>query len=139
MDLSYIITPFFAWLVTGCLKFLFNSFKEKRFALDLIGYGGFPSNHTSIVSSTVAIVFFNEGIHSPALVVALALAFIVVLDANSLRRQIGKQAEAINLLNRDSEKLPLRERIGHTRVEIIAGAIVGVMSAWVIHLVFSGL
>ncbi|WP_272946035.1 divergent PAP2 family protein [Vibrio mexicanus] len=58
MDISYIVTPFFAWLLTGILKFFFNSITEKRLAFDLIGYGGFPSNHSSIVASSAAIIFF---------------------------------------------------------------------------------
>ena len=59
MDLSYLITPFFAWLVAGCAKFAINTLRAKRLAFDLIGYGGMPSNHSSIVSSAAAIIAFN--------------------------------------------------------------------------------
>jgi hypothetical protein len=136
MDLSYVITPFFAWLVTGFAKFLINTMKEKRLAFDLIGYGGMPSNHSSIVSSTVTIIFLNEGIKEPALVVALALAFIVILDASSLRRKVGDHAKAINLLNTKKSAPRLRERMGHTRQEILAGIISGVTSAGGVHYFF---
>jgi hypothetical protein len=136
MDLSYVITPFFAWLVTGCAKFLINTMKEKRLAFDLIGYGGMPSNHSSIVSSTATIIFLNEGIKEPALVVALALAFIVILDASSLRRKVGDHAKAINLLNTKKSAPRLRERMGHTRQEILAGIISGVTSAGGVHYFF---
>lgn len=137
MDLSYVITPFFAWLVTGCTKFLINTIRERRLAFDLIGYGGMPSNHSSIVSSAAAIIVFNEGFHDPTLVVALALAFIVILDASSLRQQVGKHAKAINFLIEDSKNAPLRERIGHTRFEIVAGILAGVASAWCVHSSFT--
>lgn len=137
MDLSYLITPFFAWLVAGCTKFAINTIRAKRFAFDLIGYGGMPSNHSSIVSSAAAIIAFNEGLKEPALVVALALAFIVILDASSLRQQVGKQAKAINALNKDNAEKPLRERMGHTRVEILAGIATGIASAWCVHYVFT--
>lgn len=133
MDILYIITPFFAWLITGITKFLVNSAKEKRFAFDLIGYGGFPSNHSSIVSSAAAIIALKEGPDSPALVVALALAFIVILDASSLRQQVGKHARSINKLNIDKQEPSLRERMGHTRIEIFAGILVGIASAYILY------
>jgi uncharacterized protein len=137
MDLSYVITPFFAWLVAGCAKFAVNTLRAKRLAFDLIGYGGMPSNHSSIVSSAAAIIAFNEGLQEPALVVALALAFIVILDANSLRQQVGKHATAINVLNKDKAEKPLRERMGHTRLEILAGIVTGIASAWCVHYFFT--
>ncbi|MBM7038062.1 divergent PAP2 family protein [Vibrio ulleungensis] len=137
MDLSYLITPFFAWLVAGCVKFAINSIRAKRLAFDLIGYGGMPSNHSSIVSSAAAIIAFNEGFQEPALVVAIALAFIVILDASSLRQQVGKHAQAINVLNKDKVEKPLRERMGHTRLEILAGIVTGIASAWCVHNIFT--
>jgi len=137
MDLSYVVTPFFAWLVAGCAKFAINTIRAKRLAFDLIGYGGMPSNHSSIVSSAVAIIAYKEGLQHPALVVALALAFIVLLDANSLRRKVGQHAEAINELNKDNDVPKLRERMGHTRLEILAGIFTGAISAYIVHLAFS--
>jgi acid phosphatase family membrane protein YuiD len=126
MDWSYALTPFFAWLVAGVVKFVINSLKAGHLAFGLIGYGGLPSNHSAIVSSVVALVAFKEGMEHPAFGVALALAFVVMLDASSLRRQVGKHAEAINRLNAgQSELTPLREQMGHTLVEIAAGILVG--------------
>lgn len=139
MDLSYTITPFFAWLVTGGLKFLINSFKARRLAFDLIGYGGMPSNHSAIVSSMAALIALKEGIQHPAFGVALTLAFIIMLDANSLRRQVGKHAEAINRLSAPTPgHTPLRERMGHSRAEILAGVAVGVLCAYLLHRVSIG-
>ena len=130
---SYLITPFLAWLVAGCLKFLINSIKARQLAFGLIGYGGLPSNHSAIVSSMVALIAFKEGIDTPAFGVALTLAFIVLLDANSLRRAVGKHAVAINKLAKDDPKYQqLRERMGHTKIEILAGVIVGIFVGWTI-------
>lgn len=130
MDLSYALTPFLAWLVAGVLKFIINSVKAGQLAFGLIGYGGLPSNHSAIVSSVAALVAFKEGMDHPAFGVALALAFVVMLDANSLRRQVGKHAEAINRLNvNNPDLIPLRERMGHTPLEIAAGIAVGVVVA----------
>ena len=134
MDISYALTPFLAWLVAGGMKFLINSIKAKRLAFSLIGYGGLPSNHSAMVSSMAALIAMKEGIDHPAFGVALTVAFIVMLDANSLRRQVGKHAMAINRLASSSDAhVALRERIGHTRIEIAAGILVGIAVAAVVH------
>lgn len=126
MDFSYALTPFLAWLVAGLMKFLINSIKAKKLAFGLIGYGGLPSNHTAIVSSITALIAFKEGIGHPTFGVAVTLAFIVMLDANSLRLQVGKHAVAINKLAAEIEEHQhLRERMGHTLLEIVAGIVVG--------------
>lgn len=130
MDFSYALTPFLAWLTAGVMKFIINSVKAKQLAFGQIGYGGLPSNHSAIVSSMAALIALKEGIDHPAFGVALTLAFIVMLDANSLRRQVGKHAAIINKLAIAIPDRPtLRERMGHTRIEIAAGVLVGVAVA----------
>lgn len=129
----YLITPFFAWLIAGSSKFLVNTIKEKRLAFDLIGYGGMPSNHSSIVSSVVGIVYLKEGLDSPVLTVAIALAFIVILDASSLRKKIGEHATRINELFENGQHNKLRERVGHSKEEIIAGIVCGVVSSIIVY------
>jgi acid phosphatase family membrane protein YuiD len=132
MDLSYLLTPFIAWLAAGCLKFLINSIRAKKLAFGLIGYGGLPSNHSAIVSSMAALIALKEGIGHPVFGLAVTLAFIVMLDASSLRKQVGTQATAINRLTKTLTPRPadLRERMGHTPIEILAGAITGVCVAY---------
>lgn len=137
MDLSYLVTPFLAWLVAGSLKFLINSIRARRWAFSLIGYGGLPSNHSAIVSSTAVLIALREGLGHPAFGVALTLSFVVMMDARSLRRQVGRQAEAINRLAGEAAgHAPLRTRMGHSGLEIVAGVVTG---AGVALLVFHGL
>ena len=133
-EFSYVLTPFLAWLIAGILKFLINSLRARRFAFDLIGYGGLPSNHSAIVSSMATLIALDEGMNSPAFGVAITLAFIVILDASSLRRQVGKHAVAINKLNLSTDGTSpfLRERMGHTRIEILAGVITGFAVAYLV-------
>ncbi len=134
MDYSYALTPFLAWLVAGVSKFIINSIKAKQLAFGLIGYGGLPSNHSAIVSSMATLIALKEGVGHPAFGVAITLAFIVMLDANSLRRQVGKHAAAINqLAERGKDMQLLRERMGHSRVEIAAGVLVGAVVAAVVN------
>lgn len=134
VDASYALTPFLAWLVAGLLKFVINSIKAKQLAFGLIGYGGLPSNHSAIVSSMAALIAFKEGMGHPAFGVAITLAFIVMLDASSLRSQVGKHAALINRLAASVKPHDtLRERMGHTAIEIAAGIVVGVGLAVAIH------
>jgi len=133
----YLACPFIAWLITGISKFVINCIREKRFAFDLIGYGGMPSNHSAIVSSTTCLIALKEGINHPAFAVAITLSFIVLLDATSLRMKIAEQAVVINQLvnqsNLEHKKL-LRERIGHTKLEVLAGVVLGSSIAYVMYL-----
>lgn len=127
MDFSYLLTPFLAWMTAGSLKFIVNSIRAGQFAFGLIGYGGWPSNHSAIVGSMTTLIAIREGLAHPAFGVAVTLTFIVVLDASSLRRQIGRQAKVINSLSKQADMVsdPLRERMGHSRSEILAGLITG--------------
>jgi acid phosphatase family membrane protein YuiD len=137
MDFSYAVTPFLAWFVAGSMKFVINSIKSKQLAVGMVGYGGLPSNHSAIVSSMAALIALKEGVGHPAFGVAITLAFIVMLDANSLRRQVGRHAAAINQLAIGApEHRPLRERMGHSRLEIAAGVAVGVAVAISVRAVF---
>jgi acid phosphatase family membrane protein YuiD len=138
LDLSYALTPFVAWLLAGCSKFAINSLRAKRLAFDLIGYGGMPSNHSAIVSSMAVLIALKEGVAHPAFGVAVTLAFIVLLDASSLRKQVGLHAQAINTLSAAQPSSPLRERMGHSRGEILAGLLVGAGSAWLVWYVLAG-
>ena len=132
-DFSYLFTPFLAWLVAGTLKLVINSVRARKLAFGLIGYGGLPSNHTAIVTSVAALVALKQGFDHPAFGVALALAFIEVLDATSLRREVGKHAALLNKLDNPSTgTTPLRERMGHSCIEVGAGIFVGISVAVII-------
>lgn len=135
MSYQYLVTPFIAWFIAGSLKFLINSVVTKKPATSLIGYGGMPSNHSTIVCSMAALIGLREGIDHPAFGVAVTIAFIVMLDATSLRRQVGKQAAVINQIVKkiDIDVLSLRERMGHSVKEVIGGAAVGALVALLVY------
>lgn len=126
MDLAYAVAPLVGWLASGTLKFVINSARTRRLAYDQIGYGGLPSTHTTIVSTPAFLIGLRDGWNTPAFSVAAALLFIVILDATSLRRQIGHHASRLNIILRDAPgHLPLRERMGHRVVEVLVALIVG--------------
>ncbi len=136
MDLAYLVTPFLTWLLVGPIKFLINSARQRRWAFNLVGNGGFPSNHSSVVTSMATLIALREGIEHPAFGVAITLAFIVMIDANSLRQHVGRQAGAINRIAAGAQDHQLlRERMGHTLVEIGGGICTGIaMGFLVFHL-----
>ncbi|PKB24339.1 divergent PAP2 family protein [Janthinobacterium sp. 64] len=140
MDIAYLVTPLIAWILVGPIKFLINSARTRQWAFGLVGNGGFPSNHSAVVSSMATLIALREGIGHPAFGVAVTLAFIVIIDANSLRQHVGKQAAAINRLAGEAASAAhktLRERMGHTLVEIAGGLCTGVAIGFLINTVFS--
>ena len=140
MQWIYLLTPFWAWLLTGCTKFLINSIRSNTLAFHQIGYGGMPSNHSAIVSAVAMQIALQAGIQDPAFAVAMGLAFIVILDAKTLRGQVGQHAMRINqLAQKDSEEKVLRERMGHSLVEITVGVLVGALSAALLSLMLGAI
>ena len=137
MDISYLLTPVLTWLVVGPIKFVINSARQRRWAFNLVGNGGFPSNHSAVVSSMATLIALREGMDNPAFGVAVTLAFIVMIDANSLRQHVGKHAEAINRFGAASEgHVPLRERMGHTMIEIGGGICTGIAMGFALFHLF---
>ncbi|MBB3122046.1 divergent PAP2 family protein [Pseudoduganella violacea] len=138
MDLAYLLTPVMTWTVVGPIKFLINSARARRWAFNLVGNGGFPSNHSAVVSSMATLIALREGIGHPAFGVAVTLCFIVIIDANSLRQHVGRQAAAINRLAKDDTgHQGLRERMGHTVAEILGGLATGIAMGHLIHALFA--
>lgn len=139
MDIAYLVTPLLTWVTVGPIKFLINSAKARQWAFNLVGNGGFPSNHSAVVSSMATLIALREGIGHPAFGVAVTLCFIVIIDANSLRQHVGKQAAAINRLADETGSKAhtwLRERMGHTLVEIAGGLCTGIAMGHLIHALF---
>lgn len=122
----YILLPFIAWVTAGCTKFAINYFRFGRNAKKLIGYGGFPSTHTTILSSVVFFAGFKEGFATPLFSLGLGSLLILVIDAHGLRRKVGEQAQVLNKLQ---EEKVLRERMGHSWLEIGGGLILGAILA----------
>ena len=139
MEIIYLITPVLTWMVVGPIKFLISSVRYRRWAFDLVGNGGFPSNHSAVVSSMATLIALREGMGHPAFGVAVTLAFIVMIDANSLRQHVGRHAVTLNRLHEGKEDhVILRERMGHTRVEIAGGILTGIGMGFLIYAVLGG-
>lgn len=132
--MEYILLPFLAWCIAGGSKFMVNYFRFGSQAKQLIGYGGFPSTHTTVLSSVAFYLGLLRGFFTPEFSFALGTLLILIIDAHGLRKKVGEQAEIINVLakqcNITMEK-PLRERMGHTWTEIFGGLALGFVISYV--------
>ncbi len=132
---KYAVVPVLAWFAAGTLKFMVNYVRFKSQAVNLIGNGGFPSTHTTVMSSTVFLIGLSEGVASPIFGLGVAVLMIIIIDAMGIRRAVGKQASAINryLVVENSQELPLRERQGHKPIEVLGGLILGFVLAFILN------
>src|ERR1700694_4991749 len=94
--------------------------------------GGMPSSHAAIVMGMTTAVGKYAGVTSAAFAIALIFSFVVMYDAAGLRRAAGRQAAILNPLVKDLvhmrgvQEQKLRELLGHTPVEVLAGAALGI-------------
>lgn len=125
----YALAPVIAWLVAGTLKYLINSLRFGN-GRERIGNGGFPSNHTTMITTPVMLTGLQTGFDSPVFGLGVAVLCIVVMDATGLRRYVGYHAERINQLQQAGPKL--RESIGHKWAEIGGGLVLGTLLAFLL-------
>ncbi|XP_028078017.1 uncharacterized protein LOC114279929 [Camellia sinensis] len=112
-------------------------YKERRWDLkDLIGSGGMPSSHSATVTALAAAVGFYDGFGGSLFATALIFACVAMYDAFGVRLHAGRQAEVLNQIVYElpvehplAESRPLRELLGHTPQQVIAGALLGLVTA----------
>jgi len=68
---------------------------------------------------------------------AVIFSLIVMADAAGVRRAAGKQAEVLNKLVNSTEHIQLdkqlKELLGHTPIEVFAGAALGIIMGIALH------
>ncbi len=147
-EYNYIITTAaLAWLVAQVLKTIIYAICNKKMRFErMVGSGGFPSSHSSLVISAAVSIMRVEGPASTEFAIILVFAAIVLYDAMGVRRAAGQQAKAINKILRffsmkeietfdddDSEKpKELKEFLGHTPFEVFGGVVLGIIMAYIV-------
>ncbi len=95
----------------------------------LIETGGMPSSHSALVTGTASGVGVQLGFDHPAFALATTVAFVVMYDASGIRRAAGITASRVNQLPVDNwpeqPEKPLKETLGHTRLEVFVGSLLG--------------
>jgi acid phosphatase family membrane protein YuiD len=137
--MRYLLAPLVAWTIAQAAKVIIYSIREHRLNLRVLAVtGGMPSSHSAIVMGMTTAVGKYAGINSPQFAIALIFSFVVMYDAAGLRRAAGRQAAILNRLVEDLvnmrgvQEAKLRELLGHTPVEVLAGAILGVAAGLIL-------
>ena len=126
-----------AWAIAQGIKVLLTLAISRRFDYTRVfGSGGMPSSHSSMACAMLMVIGFHEGFSSSVFALAFCFAGVTMYDAAGVRRAAGRQAASINRIIRhlreksagyqDTEK-QLRELLGHTPLEVIAGALLGII------------
>jgi acid phosphatase family membrane protein YuiD len=123
-------------VIAQLIKFFTLLIRERRIDVrTLVTTGGMPSSHTALVTGLCASVGLLEGFTSTIFDVSLVLAMVVMYDAAGVRRAAGKQARIINRIIFDLQhslsfkESHLKELLGHTPLEVIGGAMLGILVA----------
>ena len=115
-------------------KLLIELMVERRFRpAVLIETGGMPSSHSALVTGTSACIGWTLGFDHPLFSLAAMVSFVVMYDASGIRRAAGFTAQRVNALP-DAlwPELPakaLKESLGHRRLEVLVGSLIGPASA----------
>ena len=122
------------WSLLSCLlaqffKIIFNFFStgEIRFEI-MFETGGMPSSHSALITGATSGIGYELGFDSPIFALSFAIALIVMYDASGVRKSAGIQAAEINNLSKKLDpksELNLKETLGHTKVEVLVGSILG--------------
>lgn len=132
--MRYLLPAIVAWGIAQALKLLLMSLRHRRLYLRaLADTGGMPSSHSAIVMGLTTAVGRLDGLGSATFSIALIFSIVVMYDAQGVRRAAGRQAEVLNRLiedvfaQRGVREERLRELLGHTPVQVLVGAALGVV------------
>jgi len=135
-------TALAGWMIAQTIKMIREVVRYKRFDFGvLVSTGGMPSAHSAMVSALATSVGLRSGFGSALFATTFAFACVVMFDAQSVRLAAGRQARLLNQIVEELFKehhlsqQKLAELLGHTRLEVFAGLLTGVLVAILIHLI----
>lgn len=143
------------WATAQVIKAILYTILHKEFSIErLFGDGGMPSGHSATVSAMAMMSLLHYGVGSFEFAISAMLAIIVMHDAMGVRLETGRQAEVINELTALFEEIAddfnnedtwekkfakvfsedkLKEYVGHTPIQVIAGCVLGLVIGWILH------
>ena len=138
-----------AWFCAQFSKLMITSVARRKFDIErLWGAGGMPSAHSSMVCSLTISMARFDGINTPAFALAVMFSFVTIYDAMGVRREAGLHAKILNKYisglenerkndetesSNQGEAAPeLKEFIGHTPIEVLGGALLGILVGMVV-------
>lgn len=136
MVLPYFVYPIIAFSLAQGTKIILKTFRRGKLQWrDLFAYSDMPSGHTATVVSLATIVLLKNGIQSAEFALAFVFMMVVITDAIGLRNYLGQHGKTLNILVKDLKEddfldnsyPKLLERIGHTPMQVLIGAIIGAL------------
>lgn len=133
-----LISALSGWLIAQILKVFTGMFSNEKFSLKklLFSNGGMPSSHSATVMALSVAALLDQGVGSPIFAVCMILSIIVMNDAVGVRQETGKQSKVINQIMREMSsgrpedvETGLKELVGHTPLQVVMGAVTGVIVA----------
>ena len=143
----FLITSIASWGIAQVIKLIIHAIIYKKLDWErLVGDGGMPSGHSATVASLAVMCALVCGPGSVEFAITAILAIIVCHDATGVRQETGKQAVVINEIIKafkelEKDELPevkLKEFVGHTPVQVIAGTLIGVANAFLMYWLMFG-
>ena len=141
----FLLTSLSGWAVAQVLKVVINAVVYKSYDWRrLFGDGGMPSGHSATVSSLACITGLVYGLSSFEFAFTMILAIIVCHDAMGVRMETGKQAMILNeiidsvdiIFSDEVAEVKLKEMVGHTPFQVLAGIALGIVDAIVVYHIF---
>lgn len=131
----YIQAALVGWASAQTIKVLLTLLLTHKFDYTrALGSGGMPSSHSAMVMALLTVIFLREGADSSVFALAFCFSVVVMYDAAGVRRSTGKNAAVLNHLLEDMEGLGidtpderLKELVGHTPIQVLAGAALGIV------------
>ncbi len=122
-----------AWFLAQLAKVILEAVLLRKLDLRLfVSSGGMPSSHSALVVSATVAIGKHCGFSGPAFALAVVLSAVVMYDACNVRRSAGDTARLVNQILAHVEKLTaedfaddLREVMGHTPLQVLMGALLG--------------
>ena len=142
LETQVLVSSVIGWTVAQFLKTLIDLILNRSFNPERIfGSGGMPSSHSATVCALTTASGMRYGVGSFEFAISFVLAMVVMYDAMGVRRETGKQAQLLNtvffenILNIDGVVLQekLKEYVGHTPLQVAAGAVLGIGLALVLN------
>ena len=136
-----LVTALVACFLAQGLKLVVEVIQHQRFNLRvLVETGGMPSSHSALVAALATSIGLSMGWDSNEFAVATIFAIIVMYDAAGIRWAAGEQAKILNQILEDPQletikdrlEAPIKELLGHTRLEVLAGSCLGVAVSFVV-------
>lgn len=136
-----LVSAVIGWLVAQVLKTLIHFILTKKLVAErMVGSGGMPSSHSATVCALATATGIQYGGGGFEFAVTVMLAIIVMYDAMGVRRETGKQGQVLNEMlevftnmgKQISAEAKLKEFVGHTPLQVLLGAMLGIAIAVIV-------